>query len=311
MPPDGDHVWLILYESPSNLPGFYLDLDVTLVRTLCYKPIKYLKYLACCILGLRGEVYLDGVHVSDEAELREKSLYLFRPDAAGDPQWIQLIIRSRTPDSLHDDDVQDLTSINDIRNGMSVNANIHKQLGRRKHAVLATPNHYLATEDVPCTERLFHPEVAHPDRERYTFQCLVPIQPFARAGGTPPDTDAAFHQKDELPSKLLLAYAYGATAMERWGSNWEKFLSKEARPDLERPAVQVPNVGFSRTFDGCSGTFKREANAGSAEGEVAEGYDAMDLVAYFWYNTPAARECRAQFKQTFQEKIDSWRSGVT
>ncbi|KAI0266140.1 hypothetical protein BC834DRAFT_875637 [Gloeopeniophorella convolvens] len=381
--PDDGHIWLILYESTSNPPGFYLDLDVTFIKTLCHKPVGYLKYLAYCILGLTGDVYLNGMQVSDGAEPRGKSLYLFRPDADGsDPlgphsidmeaikvrspfngtptstrnrfkedlierdfhciftgfphakgthmipfvkqdEWIQIIIRSRAPDPLHDDNVEDLTSINDIRNGMSVNPMIHVELGNREYAVLVTPNLYLKTGDVPRaeSERPLHPEIAYPDGQRYTLQRLIPINSFA-VDDPAPNRDAAFRKVDELPSKLpsklLLSYTYGAAAVERWGRNWGKILSKEARPDLKRPAiVQLPNVGSSRTLDGCSVTVRREADAGgtdasgSAGSQVIEQYDAMDLVAYFWYNTPAARERREQSEQAFRGNIDSWRSGVT
>ncbi|KAI0266163.1 hypothetical protein BC834DRAFT_969666 [Gloeopeniophorella convolvens] len=269
--PESGHIWLILHKSTLSSPSFYLDLEIAFVKTLCHKPIKYLKYLACCILGLRGEVFLNDSEqeVSGDEELREQSLYFFRPDAndsdllgpqaidmdavgeqssvRGTPtitrdkfreellkrdlrcvftgtrvsmvegahiipfikqdEWIQMIIQSRTPDPLHPhDNVQDLTSINDTRNGISVTANIHQLLRIREYAVLATPNYYLETGDVPSnanTEPL-RSEIAYPDGQRYTLQSLVPVDAFEPLGGAVPNTDAAFRKRntDNLPSKL-------------------------------------------------------------------------------------------------------------
>ncbi|KAI0266161.1 hypothetical protein BC834DRAFT_843212 [Gloeopeniophorella convolvens] len=370
--PDSGHVWLILHKSTSSSPGFYLDLEIDFVKTLCHKPIKYLKYLACCILGLRGEVFLNDSEqeVGGEEELCARSLYFFRPDAndsdalgpqaigmdaikeqssvRGTPtstqerfkeellerdvcciftgarasgvegahiipfikqdEWIQMIIQSRTPDPLHPrDNVQDLTSINDVRNGISVNATIHKLLGIREYAVLATPNYYLETGDVPSninTEPL-HSEIAYPDGQRYTLQSLVPVDAFEHAGGAVPGADAAFRKRntDNLPSKLLLAYVYGATAVVRWGHNWEEVLSGDARRPFRPPTPQVPAMDPNRTNAGGA-----DALGDAGGGVTEERYDAMDLVAYFWYNTLAARERREQSERAFQEKIHTWLS---
>ncbi|KAI0259883.1 hypothetical protein BC834DRAFT_593025 [Gloeopeniophorella convolvens] len=138
------------------------------------------------------------------------------------------------------------------------------------------------------------------------------------------NTDAAFREKRILPSKLLLAYTYGAAAVERWGHNWKEILSKKARPNLRRPAIpQRSSMGPSRIINDRNVAIEKcEAhgtNASSTDvpgsaggpGGAIEEYDAMDFVAFCWYNTHAAQERREQSEQAFQERISTWLSGVS
>ena len=71
------HVYFVLYSPTQDGLPFYLDLSIDDINMLCLKPIKYLKYLAWCILGVLGDVVLDCTAVGNEEKLCNQSVYYF------------------------------------------------------------------------------------------------------------------------------------------------------------------------------------------------------------------------------------------
>ena len=79
-PQDG-HAWFVLHRDLDTPPGFYLDLNLTHIATLSTRPIKYLKYLAWCILCIPGRVRLNNdILADDDQQLQSQQLYFLEPD---------------------------------------------------------------------------------------------------------------------------------------------------------------------------------------------------------------------------------------
>ncbi|TFK53197.1 hypothetical protein OE88DRAFT_1807069 [Heliocybe sulcata] len=58
--------------------GFvWLDIPIDIVTRLCFRPIKYLKYLGWAILDLEGVIHSGGEVVDDDAELVPSGLYVY------------------------------------------------------------------------------------------------------------------------------------------------------------------------------------------------------------------------------------------
>jgi hypothetical protein len=69
------HVHLVLFE-PQH---FFLEIPVDIIRKLCLKPCKYLRYLGWCILGSEGELkdaHLNEVNLNDD--LVDQAVYHYK-----------------------------------------------------------------------------------------------------------------------------------------------------------------------------------------------------------------------------------------
>ncbi|TFY76181.1 hypothetical protein EWM64_g7833 [Hericium alpestre] len=76
--PVSGSVWLVLTEDINHQPVFYLDIEITVIKCLCLKPVKFFRFLVWCILGAQGSVlYADSI-VSDDAELVSGGIYRLR-----------------------------------------------------------------------------------------------------------------------------------------------------------------------------------------------------------------------------------------
>ncbi|KAJ7669051.1 hypothetical protein B0H14DRAFT_3538832 [Mycena olivaceomarginata] len=246
-----------------ELDSLYLDVPVDAVASLCLHPVKYLRFLAYCILGVDGTIAMEdfeGEVLPDEDRLGE-GVYCFVREGEGDvlehavdPEaltyshvfettntrdnfrtlvaerdvvciftnmheescqgihvvpfnkgdaWMKHIVENRIPEEK--EDVSNLTTINEIRNGMLVSNDLHPLIDKRKLVVLKTPNRVLACNDIP-----------------------------PRSNNNPDllGDDAAFkkHSKKPKPSPLLLNYNYGVAALKWWGKGPEYLLTARKRP---------------------------------------------------------------------------------
>ncbi|KAJ7689119.1 hypothetical protein B0H17DRAFT_1067041 [Mycena rosella] len=362
-----------------QLGGLYLDVPVLAAASLCLYPVKYLRYLGYCILGVDGTIAtddFDGAELLDNDAINAGSYYFVREggadvlDHAVDPEaltyshasqttntrdllatrdqycvftamaaeccqgthivpfskgdaWLKQIVDSRIPED--GEIVSDLTSINEIRNGMLVSNTLHPLVDKKKLVVLKTPNRILACGDVPPpsnANQILPDSVKYSTSPRYTLQWLNG-DPYLQSIFTN-NKDAAFKKhvrKSTLPSPLLLHYNYGVAALKWWGNGPEYLITARMRP---APPIVAP-LGPSRNKDDRSITTKLEeartlgglqggAGAGSSK-EIEDiderrDADAERLVLEFYANTPTARRRRAQEKAEKQDRMTQWQSGV-
>lgn len=77
-------IWLILYRKNPSKPlhsSFHLDIPIVTIQGLCLRPIKYLKYLSWCILGLKWDIVRSESIQSNDDILMDGAIYFFRsPD---------------------------------------------------------------------------------------------------------------------------------------------------------------------------------------------------------------------------------------
>ncbi|KIJ31519.1 hypothetical protein M422DRAFT_234529 [Sphaerobolus stellatus SS14] len=245
------------------------------------------------------------------------------PFARGDA-WLQLILANRP--NFRGVIEAGLENVNDARNGFFASPNIHNSFDRCNTAILKTPNLMLAMNDIPAThQRLVVPNMAYPTTERYTFQWLnAERMAYPPALLYQPDNnDAKFRTPSAgvKPSPLLLHYRYGATAVKQWGKNT---MVLNNHPGLRRPPKpETLPLGPSRTrHDHGSVPARRQAEAerlaklqgagssGLQESAMEEPFDEHDVMLFFWGNTPAARERRAQSEKDRKEYIERWQAST-
>ncbi|KAJ7505843.1 hypothetical protein B0H11DRAFT_1904416 [Mycena galericulata] len=238
------------------------------------------------------------------------------PFSKGDA-WLKQIIDSRIPED--GEVVSDLTSINEIRNGMLVANTLHPLVDQKKLVVLKTPNRILTCGDVPTSSnanQTLPDSVEYSTNPRYTLQWLNG-DPYLQSIFTN-NKDAAFKKnagKSTLPSPLLLHYNYGVAALKWWGKGPEYLITARTRPSPQM--VSPPKSNHD-----CAATTKTLEEARILGGADAGGSteiediderreaDAERLVLKFYTNTPAARRRRAQETAEKQDRMTQWRSDV-
>ncbi|KAJ7919235.1 hypothetical protein B0H13DRAFT_1868754 [Mycena leptocephala] len=408
------HIHLILSYSTDD---FYLEIPIAVVQSNSVHPIKYLRFLGWCIIGILGTVKSDreGVDIVDTALLQDRGTYfyeLFRiqyssmtsraatlryavdPDvikarshvstsdssirARGDAfkdsllqrgasciftdvppllcegthiipfhKWFDLIVKNRPASA--DDDVSDLTTVNDRRNGMLLGLEVHvlaesrqvvvihvcclfveifgtlisRYIRRRMLCLMSTTSH-------PATLRI-DDNIKYPDRERYTLHWLDGASPKLLTR-VPNNSDATFRKYTHIPkpSPMLLHYNYGAAAVKWWGHG-KSHLEISNRPTMPRPSVPVPAAtGPTRTKrtaaqldtsiqkratgnTGASGSGPRESEAARDE----EAMDPDEIVMFFWSQNPAAverrkreAEDRIHEEEERASRMEQWRESV-
>ncbi|KAF7371518.1 ER-Golgi vesicle protein transport Sft2 [Mycena venus] len=77
------HIHLILSHSTDD---FYLEIPIAVVQSNSVRPIKYLRFLGWCIIGILGTVKSDreGVDIVDPALLQDRGTYFYVYDAPND-----------------------------------------------------------------------------------------------------------------------------------------------------------------------------------------------------------------------------------
>ncbi|KAJ6557111.1 hypothetical protein B0H10DRAFT_2121174 [Mycena sp. CBHHK59/15] len=100
------HVHLILSHSTDD---FYLKIPISVVQSNSVRPIKYLRFLGWCIMGILGTVKSDraGADLADNALLQSQAIYFYVYDASDDDAALQYavdldIIKARSHISASD-----------------------------------------------------------------------------------------------------------------------------------------------------------------------------------------------------------------
>ena len=237
-------------------------------------------------------------------------------------QWLQRIVDDRP----HDENLDSLT-IDDIRNGIyaDVNLHIHITLTHEKplssksvHPFLQsdhhlashqTPNPILKTTDVPerC-QRDIEPNVSYPTGSRYTLQWFVtPLQ--EALNRLPNNNDATFiNEQLPKPADVPLHYNYGAVVVKHWGKNTSVLTDRSGVP---RPSVLPMRDGRTAAQKRAAASKIKKSDVASADLEVEDTWDEDDVIMFLWSNTKEARERRAQKEQEDTAYLEDWRAGVT
>ncbi|KAN0082622.1 hypothetical protein V8E55_008417 [Tylopilus felleus] len=156
------------------------------------------------------------------------------PWSKGD-EYIAKVVRLRsrlysTPPSI--------SGINDVQNGMLLNATLHRRLGRGEVAFIKTPNYGLEPSDIkrldlgpPCTDHITFQQLVKPkgdDPHRLTWRGLPGNVDAALAYGAHLDVQFRGSPLSSPPSlpppppsrppALILDYAYDVAAFKAWRS---------------------------------------------------------------------------------------------
>ncbi|KAF9508852.1 hypothetical protein BS47DRAFT_1365677 [Hydnum rufescens UP504] len=205
-------------------------------------------------------------------------------------EWFEAIVQSRPS---YEESVDDLTDINDVRNGLLL-TQVHGLFDNRSLVILKTPNHCLDVGDVPPSpqrpDRL-DPSLSYPRDDRYSLQWLDDPGSYLLQH-YPNNYDAAFSRQSQQPkpSALLLHYNYGAAALKQWGCRLDALKTHEHPAHPKAPELAAPE---------------------SAAMEDERRLDlARDLVLLFWANAPAAKERRRKEEEEKRESLERWRQGT-
>ncbi|KAF7983186.1 hypothetical protein HWV62_23436 [Athelia sp. TMB] len=246
------------------------------------------------------------------------------PRARGD-EWLKCIISNRRG---MDGGVDiDLDSIDDVRNVLFGSVSIERLLNDRNIAILKTPNHVLDVDDIPHAQdpRLsLTPNTGFPNGIRFTAQYLQLPDDYDTLDSVrhimPNNSDAMFKTgtpKDDLPAGIIIHYIYGATAFKWWGKH-SALLADFVTP---RPPAAVPKpMGHPlKKTNRQSSRIKRpggalEAPSDDQQGEQitgnAESLDPLDVIFFFWSNTPTAINRYRQEEERLKAQISGWAENV-
>ena len=238
----------------------------------------------------------EGVHIIPYArgdEVYSLPMYFLEYSLNCLSQWFQTIISNR---HAYDEDVSDLLSINDIRNGLLVRPDLYNLIDSRQFVIVQvlyllrvldvpnlsfvkTPNHVLDINDVPRdSARSPLPgrdttEYEYPVCERFSLQLVGDLHRSKLLHAYPNNTNAAFKRGTNLPkpSALLLHYNYGAAVVKLWGRRTDVLN----RLNLPRPRVvknHQPDGPSRGRNNRLTAIRKRQGrnNTGGSSGEAGE-----------------------------------------
>jgi hypothetical protein len=75
------HVALVLLRDENN-SAFYLQIPLNIINDLCLRPLKYLHFLAWCILGAEGVLALEfnGDEIDTDGYILDQEIYYYVPN---------------------------------------------------------------------------------------------------------------------------------------------------------------------------------------------------------------------------------------
>ncbi|KAJ6473663.1 hypothetical protein C8R45DRAFT_874131 [Mycena sanguinolenta] len=104
------HIHLILSHSTDD---FYLEIPITVVQSNSVHPIKYLRFLGWCIMGILGTVKSDraAADLADNALLQNQAVYFYVYDASDDDAALRYavdldVIKARSHISASDSSIK-------------------------------------------------------------------------------------------------------------------------------------------------------------------------------------------------------------
>jgi len=210
---------------------------------------------------------------------------------------------------------------------------IHRQLAASEAAVLVVPNCILGLEDVPTNqlERIsMQSEFRYPGERKYVLHQMCHVNEDEELY-FPNGREAAFHrsaERNQMPSVVLLAYAYGAAVIRNFGQNWgsaaKEFNQGERRPEPRKePETRSPKRTPNRksTLRKLQVARGKVPGQGEVDGQVVEDaedlemeemeeYDPMDYLLCFSGRSDAVQERREHDRKEFDDKIKIWASRV-
>jgi len=112
-----------------------------------------------------------------------------------------------------------------------------------------------------------------------------------------------------------LHYNYGAAAVQRWGTGvdvlWNKFPPPKPIPAVAGPSKSVHDREIAiKKRDAARAGLSTTGQGALAEQEEA-GWDADDVMLFFWGNTRAARDRHAKQVRETAQRMEQWREGVS
>ncbi|TFY80591.1 hypothetical protein EWM64_g3423 [Hericium alpestre] len=302
-----DNIWFVLL-AEQDITMFYLDLSIVVIQKFCPRPVKFLRYLAWCILGVVGpktSILFNNAPVDDDDNLVKHGTYFFSaPEMSKVYQHIDILMLTSTPGNFERifeekpdfehipirDESYDLFEPDKFeeneedgfrdellkRDSPCVFTNWDRGNSTRLIQEDHTPNCVLSPEDIPARpEHHVDPTDSYPDNQRYTFQWFE--QNPAVMALAPNNSDAAFRRENQgaLPSAHLLAFHYAVSVVKQWGRGWQEVLSTLKHNPKASGKYRATRSGIS-----------------SAKAENAEGFHAADfllLLCQYKPNCPPAQ----------------------
>ncbi|KAF8345752.1 hypothetical protein F5887DRAFT_1061647 [Amanita rubescens] len=170
----------------------------------------------CCVMT--GATLFEACHIIPHANGDQvRSGPLYRSRRSFQTKYIKNLIAYRK-------EVVDppLEGINDTRNGILLNRQLHPPFGTSQVAFLQTPNFAMNVNDVPLVMQhpsivdhlqfAVHPSVANSRLTFHNFSCSDPLVQFIV-----PHNSVAVQSNNHWPPRFLFDVAYGCAALKTWG----------------------------------------------------------------------------------------------
>ncbi|KAJ7442599.1 hypothetical protein FB451DRAFT_1296971 [Mycena latifolia] len=234
--------------------------------------------------------------------------------------WLDVLPTTRGELFSH----EKITDINDVRNGILLQSDIHTAFSKGFLVILKTPNHVLTMDDVPEAADTWRPsaedqecwKIAYPAQVRYTLQLLT-------KGGFShmhplPNTDAAFASETshmKLPSELMLHYMYAVSVVKRWGYKESSELLTQGRvlpvpPRLPRTSHDHGASASTREgICGASGANITQTSRPRRQGRLTRE-EAEQLVEAAWLQHPDVQVRLEREDSAWRSRIAEWQAGV-
>ncbi|KAF8338530.1 hypothetical protein F5887DRAFT_1273085 [Amanita rubescens] len=170
-----------------------------------------------------------------------------------------------------------LESINDTRNGILLNRQLHAVFGTSQVAFLQTPNFAMNVDDVPLVMQPqwvldhlqfgVHPSVSNSRLTLHNFTCSDYMVQYIS-----PHNSVAMQSNNDWPPRFLFDVAYGCAALNTWGEKTKEFYYHDGDDDDDSDNGHSVRVRA------------KNADRHSRQGD-SEAVDILDVVAGLWaYN---------------------------
>ncbi|KAI1795013.1 hypothetical protein LXA43DRAFT_1091148 [Ganoderma leucocontextum] len=250
----------------------------------------------CVAIGW-DEMYCDAVHLVPHCK---------------DDDYIKTLTTRRCRG--REDDI--VPAIDDVRNGVLLQAGLHKLL-RQTLAFMPAPNFAMDSSDVVPG--------ADPSEPMCIIHLFEPLQAFDIAGARlSMPRPATATGKSDWPPPVLFEAVYGAVVLHEFGVE-----AAHARVTSVWEDLYYPRGGFEATTAE-TGLRRRRARAQRAEAEAEAGgspppptqkpdsLDLLLLVPYLaippnelgQYVADVERKAKAEERRSAEEKVNKWREGV-
>ncbi|KAI9509588.1 hypothetical protein F5148DRAFT_1186323 [Russula earlei] len=210
--PDGEHGYYYKPLGDCAFVDFQGLNDIVTVTARTQRSSDFRKKIIerdgpACVVTEADEGHCDAVHLI--------------PRSKGD-EYIARVRELRSPE-----DEDELSSIDDITNGILLRKDLHMALGKGDVALIKTPNYGLDPEHIDRFKRGFSGPVITLQRLKEpkdydpitleAYHQIGPVRPGV-AFDHGANVDAHFQGKEALPPTFILDYVYGVAAYKSWRS---------------------------------------------------------------------------------------------